>query len=256
MERQTQAYGHFCMLARTLERIGDRWTLLVVRDLGHGPRRFTDLMDTLGGITPKTLTQRLRDLEKAGIVVADREPGRREVWYRLTPAGEELLPAVDQLALWGLRNALRPPEPGERVHPEHVLSALQVMLEHAGVAISPVRWLFRLTTGDPYVLAFDGHQWGISRGETSDADVTVTATRDALARFLTSPPDDRTINQPDLTVVGSRDAVRTMLDAIAVFPLGPGDSPTVRARATGAQPRRSARPAAKDRSPARGRSRS
>ncbi len=70
MERRTQTYGHFCLLARTLERIGDRWTLLVVRDLAHGPRRFTDLMDSLGGITPKTLTQRLRDLEEERIVVA------------------------------------------------------------------------------------------------------------------------------------------------------------------------------------------
>jgi len=93
MERRTQTYGHFCLLARTLERVGDRWSLLVVRDLAHGPRRFTDLMDTLGGITPKTLTQRLRDLEEEGIVVADREPGRREVWYRLTSAGDANEPA-------------------------------------------------------------------------------------------------------------------------------------------------------------------
>jgi DNA-binding HxlR family transcriptional regulator len=61
-------------------------TLLVVRDLTTGPQRFTDLIDRLAGITPKTLTQRLRDLEADGVVAADRVPGRREVWYRLTPA--------------------------------------------------------------------------------------------------------------------------------------------------------------------------
>ncbi len=62
MARATRTYDHFCVLARALERVGDRWTLLVVRDLLGGPRRFTDLMARLGGITPKTLAQRLREL--------------------------------------------------------------------------------------------------------------------------------------------------------------------------------------------------
>src|SRR5579859_3069636 len=61
----------------------------------------TDLMDRLGGITPKTLSQRLRELEDAGIVAAAREPGRREVWYRLTPAGADLGPVLDALSRWG-----------------------------------------------------------------------------------------------------------------------------------------------------------
>jgi DNA-binding HxlR family transcriptional regulator len=223
MGRQTQTYGHFCMLARTLERVGDRWTLLVVRDLARGPRRFTDLMGLLGGITPKTLTQRLRDLQEDGIVAADREPGRREVWYRLTAAGEELLPALDHLVLWGLRHALRPPEPAEPAHPEHLLWALQVTLEDAGVSIGPARWLVRVAGEDAYVLASDGRHWALSRGETGDADVTITATREALARFLTSPPEARTTDQPGLTIAGRRPAVRTLLEAIAVFPLGPRD---------------------------------
>src|ERR1035441_4891030 len=59
-------------------------------------------MDRLSGITPKTLSQRLRELEDTGIVTADREPGRREVWYRLTPAGADLGPVIDALHWWGL----------------------------------------------------------------------------------------------------------------------------------------------------------
>ena len=68
MARSVRTYDHFCSLARTLERVGDRWALLVVRDLLGGPRRFTDLMARLGGITPKTLTQRLRELAEDGVV--------------------------------------------------------------------------------------------------------------------------------------------------------------------------------------------
>lgn len=221
MKGYAQGYGHFCLLARTLELVGDRWALLVVRDLAHGPRRFTDLMAPLGGITAKTLTQRLRELEEAGIVVADREPGRREVWYRLSPAGEELVPALEHLVRWGLRHALRPPEPGEPVHPEHLLWALQLMLDDAGVSIGPASWLVRVAGDRTYVLAFDGTQWRLRRGEVGDADVTITTTREALARFLCSPPPARSTEQPGLAIVGCNQAVRALLEAIAVFPIGP-----------------------------------
>src|ERR1700749_5320420 len=107
MARNVRTYDHFCLTARSLEEVGARWSLLVIRDLLTGAKRFTDLMDRLGGITPKTLSQRLRELDDAGIVTADREPGRREGWYRLTPAGAELGPAFDQLPLGGLRDSRR-----------------------------------------------------------------------------------------------------------------------------------------------------
>src|SRR5246500_2314000 len=110
--RNVRTYDHFCLTARTLEQVGDRWSLLVVRDLLTGPKRFTDLMDRLGGITPKTLTQRLRELEEGGIVEADREPGRREVRYRLTAAGEDLAPAVEALGWGGGRHAWGAAAPG------------------------------------------------------------------------------------------------------------------------------------------------
>ena len=121
MTRNVRTYDHFCLTARALERVGDRWSLLVIRDLLTGAKRFTDLMDRLGGITPKTLSQRLRELQDTGIVTADREPGRREVWYRLTPAGADLGPVIDTLNWWGLRHAWRWPLPGEPLHAEHLL---------------------------------------------------------------------------------------------------------------------------------------
>lgn len=222
MTRDTATYGHFCVLARALERIGDRWALLIVRDLARGRRRFTDLADRLGGITPKTLTQRLRDLEADGLVTAERVPGRREVWYRLTPAGEELRPVLDDLMAWGLRHARRPPLPGEPVHPEHLLWALQVQLERAGAAGAPACWLVRVLDDGSYVLANAGGGWSLAdtAGSDIDADVVVTATRAALARFLTTPPPARAPAAPDLEITGPREAVQAFLEAIAVFPGG------------------------------------
>ena len=131
MTRNVRTYDHFCLIARALERVGDRWSLLVIRDLLTGAKRFTDLMDRLGGITPKTLSQRLRELEDAGIVAADREPGRREVWYRLTPTGADLGPVIDALNWWGLRHAWRWPAPGEPLHAEHLLRAVTQAIDLA-----------------------------------------------------------------------------------------------------------------------------
>src|ERR1035438_5978723 len=123
MTRNVRTYGHSCSVARALEDVGDRWSLLVIRDLLTGAKRFTDLKDRLGGITPKTLSQRLRELEDTGIVTADREPGRREVWYRLTEAGADLGPVIDALNWWGLQHAWRWPQDGEPLHAEHLLRA-------------------------------------------------------------------------------------------------------------------------------------
>lgn len=221
-----RTYGHFCMLAKTLERVGDRWTMLVVRDLAGGPKRFTDLMERLGGITPKTLSQRLRDLEDGQLVDVDREPGRREVWYRLSTAGLDLLPALDELLVWGLRHIAEPPEPGEPAHPEHLLWALRVQLEREGVQVGPLEWLVRLLDGGSYVIRNDGNQWTVEPGEVGDPDVLVTATKETWARFLANDPPARSPVPSGIDIAGTSSAVRTFLKALEVFPFGthPGDT--------------------------------
>jgi DNA-binding HxlR family transcriptional regulator len=183
-------YGHFCSVARTLERVGDRWSLLVIRDLITGPKRFTDLMDRLGGITPKTLTQRLRELEDDGIVAADREAGRREVWYRLTPVGADLGPVIDSLNWWGLRHAWRLPRPGEPLHAEHLIRSAIQAIDLAAGDHEPARWHFRLDGAD-YLAESDGRQWSVTAGSraVTPADVTITATTPALAALIFTGSD-------------------------------------------------------------------
>src|SRR5438094_10409003 len=91
LSRLKRRYRHFCPAARALETIGERWSLLVVRDLLAGPRRFSELRRSLATITPKWLSARLRTLEADGIVTRDVAV-KREVRYRLTPKGEALEP--------------------------------------------------------------------------------------------------------------------------------------------------------------------
>ena len=215
-----------------LERVGDRWTLLLIRDLVGGPKRFTDLMDRMAPITPKTLSQRLRDLEDDGLVAVDREAGRREVWYRLTPAGQDLVPALEELLVWGLRYSARPWEPGEPAHPEHLLLALRVMLDREDVQLAPVVWVIRFVDDGTYVIRNDDN-WTVTAGDADDRDVHVTTTRDAWARFLSTPAPARSADHPDTHFEGSRRAIGAFMKAIEVFPFGrtPSRSDPTRSKA-------------------------
>jgi DNA-binding HxlR family transcriptional regulator len=202
--RNVRTYDHFCLAARALERVGDRWSLLVIRDLLTGAKRFTDLMDRLGGITPKTLSQRLRELEDAGIVAADREPGRREVFYRLTPAGANLEPVIDALSWWGLRHEWRWPRAGEPLHAEHLLRTVTQAIDRTADDHEPARWHFRLDGAD-YLVESGGRQWSLTAGAPpARADVTITATTQALASFIFARPD----LDLDLDITGDTEPVR------------------------------------------------
>jgi DNA-binding HxlR family transcriptional regulator len=186
-----QTYGHFCPVARTMEKIGDKWTLLIIRDLLPGPQRFTDLLGYLSPITPKWLTQRLRDLESAGIIQRDSQPGRRQIWYRLTPAGRDLGPIVESMAAWGFRYAMRPPLPGEVVHPDKLTQALTLSLNQKGKQLArPTQWILRFPQAR-YLLSFDGENWSSCRTEALKADLIITTTPEMWATVFTAPRSDR-----------------------------------------------------------------
>jgi DNA-binding HxlR family transcriptional regulator len=98
--------GNDCPVARALEIIGDRWTILILRDLlTQGPRRFQDLEASLGRISPNTLSSRLKGLEEHGIIsrrMYEDHPPRAE--YVLTPKGREIGPALQALRAWGQKH--------------------------------------------------------------------------------------------------------------------------------------------------------
>ena len=130
-----RSYGrNYCPVARTLELVGERWTLLIVRELLVGPMRFTDLHAALEGIPRNLLADRLRDLEAHGVVVR-RElppPAARSV-YDLTPAGRELMPVIGDLARWGLVH-LDPPQPDEPVSP--AMAVLAGLVAHVRLPVA------------------------------------------------------------------------------------------------------------------------
>ncbi len=118
-----RSYEQACTLARTLDLIGERWTLLIVRELMLGPQRFTDLLHRLPGIGRNLLAARLRHLEEAGLLERDRlAPPAASRVYRLTEDGRALGPAMAELGRWGAERLPTPPRdfvfrPGWAVFP-------------------------------------------------------------------------------------------------------------------------------------------
>lgn len=121
----SKVYGQFCPVARSLDVVGDRWTLLIVRDLLLGTRRFKDLQQSLVGIAPNLLSDRLRRLEDAGLVIRTffkQLPPRVE--YRLTDKGKGLESVVRSLARFGMLNLMSSPSRRDVIAPETIFQAM------------------------------------------------------------------------------------------------------------------------------------
>ena len=104
-------YGQACAIARALDIVGERWNLLIVRELTLGPRRYHDLAAGLPGIPSNVLAARLKDLQAAGVITRHTLPAPTDVTvYELTGAGRALQPALKELLDWGLRYG---PEPSQ-----------------------------------------------------------------------------------------------------------------------------------------------
>lgn len=185
-----QHYGQFCGLARAAEIVGQRWTLLILRDLSVGARRYSDLAAGLPGIPTNTLASRLKELEDEGLVSRTAPSGaERSVVYALTPRGEELGPALDALSRWGA-GGMRAPREGEIVTPASITAALRVAARDGGV---PADWdtTYGVRVGDvdAHVVMRNG-VITVGSGPIDDPDLVITAgprIRDVLAGELDAP---------------------------------------------------------------------
>jgi DNA-binding HxlR family transcriptional regulator len=212
-------YRHFCMTARALEVVGERWSLLIVRDLLPGPRRFTDLARSLNPITPARLTDRLRRLEAAGVITRRSATRGREVWYQLTDAGLDLGPAIDELTFWGIEHAKEPPRPDEPVHCEAVMIGTKVWLNrYSARPPEGLVWLWRFPGEDSYSLRGKDGAWELRRGEEKEPAVTVNGTQGAWATFLTSPRENRRLPTKEIELEGSKAAVKRFIKAFGAKP--------------------------------------
>lgn len=184
----TRSYGQFCALARALEHVGERWTLLIVRELLLGPRSFAGLQRALPGISPTLLVERLDRLQADGLAVRNAAPQRsKSVSYTLTPAGQELEPVVLALMRWGSRWMLDGPQ-DDLVDAAWTPLALRSMLDGpvpSGVATGAVQ--FYVDETDVAVVISD-RQRRVSAGVVTHPAATVTCSVPQLFGALAGGP--------------------------------------------------------------------
>ncbi|MBW4722028.1 winged helix-turn-helix transcriptional regulator [Saccharothrix obliqua] len=175
-------YGQFCGLAGALNVIGERWTLLVVRELLIGPARFTELIDDLPGIGPNLLTERLRGLVERGVVTQQPVPGDgRARQYALTPVGEELAGPVLALARWGLRFLDEEDSTGA-TRAKWGFLAVQAMVREDRVPDVDEVYEFRVA-GQVFTIAVTAGAVAFGRGPRTAPDLAVECDADTFVRI-------------------------------------------------------------------------
>jgi DNA-binding HxlR family transcriptional regulator len=151
-----RSYQQFCGIAHALDLVGERWALLVVRELLVGPRRFTDLLDGLPRIGTNVLTARLKELERAGVVQRRTlPPPAASKVYELTDYGRQLETPLLALGRWGAMT-LGSPEPGHAVRPERLALILRGLFEPQRAATIQGRYELRIGQTSVYLQIADG----------------------------------------------------------------------------------------------------
>lgn len=211
-----RSYGDQCGVARSLDVIGERWALLIVRELLLGPKRFNDLLAGLAGASPNVISQRLRELTGNGVIRhRDLGPPARVRVYELTDWGRELEPVVLHLGQWGTRAPL--PE-GAGWGLDSLLLALQATADPA-----VVNGRFELRVGTE-VFTVDGTSGSVRvrRGTADRPDATLTTDADTLhAVALGKRPIADTVDSGDLRLDGDPQAISGLASLLQTLSSSP-----------------------------------
>jgi DNA-binding HxlR family transcriptional regulator len=209
-------YRHFCMMARALEVVGERWTLSDRPRVAAGPAAIHRSRAGPERDHPARLTARLRLLESEGLITRDASQPGRDVWYSLTDAGSDLGSVIDALTLWGIQHGLEGPVSGEPVPPHPTMIGTKVWLNRFAPKLPDgLAWVWRFPGEDDYTLRLGDGAWRLSGGGDSGGAVTVRSTKEAWARFLTSPRNGRRLPTDDISIQGSRAQLRRFAKGFA-----------------------------------------
>jgi DNA-binding HxlR family transcriptional regulator len=211
----TRTYDDGCAAAHALDLVGERWALLVVRELLLGPKRFTDLKSGLPHASPNVLAQRLRDLEAAGIVRRGKlPPPAASKIYELTAWGRDLEPVIIALGRWGVRSPTKPPDAELGV--DSLILSFRTMFDPDRAEGLDALYEFRLGEDRFRAEVVEG-RLEIARGTAEQPDATVEADAGTLAALVYDELElDDTLSSGDLSIEGDRAVVERFL---ALFPL-------------------------------------
>jgi DNA-binding HxlR family transcriptional regulator len=211
-----RSYGEACRFAHALDLVGERWALLVVRELLLGPKRFTDLRAGLPHASSNILSERLRDLEQGAVIQRRKLPPPAASWvYELTEWGRELEPIVTKLGAWGARSPF-PPD-SEEIGPDSIVLALRSLFDPEAAASLDASYELRIGEERFSVEIADG-ALELRRGPAQDPKASI-AVPDAptLAAVLTDQlPLDEALGSGAAQIEGSKQATKRFL---RLFPM-------------------------------------
>jgi DNA-binding HxlR family transcriptional regulator len=211
---RTRTIEDGCGIAHASELLGQRWALLVVRELLLGPKRFTDLRSGIPDISPNVLGQRLRELEQSGIVRRRKlaPPAAAQV-YELTEWGQGLEPAVLSLGRWASGSPSFPRD--AEMGPDSLVLALKSTFDPAKAGGLDATYELRLGQV-PFRILVSDDRFEASHGEAESPDATIRSDPDTLTGIVfRGKPLGQAVEAGKVGIDGSRQAVRALLRALA-----------------------------------------
>ena len=205
-----RTYDDSCAAAHALDLVGERWALLVVRELLLGPKRFTDLRTGLPGASPNVLAQRLRELEGTGIVRRRKLPPPAASWvYELTDWGEELEPVIIRLGRWGARSPSKPRDAA--LGADSLILSFRTMFDPC--AADGLRASYELRLGEDRFRAVVAEgRFEIIRGDADQPDAIVETDTGTLAALVYEGRDlAEALRSGDMRIEGDETAVEHFL---------------------------------------------
>ncbi len=216
MATTRRTYDDACAAAHALDLVGERWALLVVRELLLGPKRFTDLRAGLPNASPNVLAQRLRELEAAGVVRRRKLPPPAASWvYELTDWGMELEPVIIRLGRWGVRSPSKPRDAELGV--DSLILSFRTMFDPQAAEGLNASYELRLGEDRFYAVVAEG-RFEIARGDAEEWPDAVIETDAATLTALVYQGRqlDEAVRSGDLQIEGDESAVERFL---GLFPL-------------------------------------
>jgi len=211
-----RSYGEACRFAHALDLVGERWALLVVRELLLGPKRFTDLRAGLPHASSNILSERLRDLEQGGVIQRRKlPPPAASSVYELTEWGRELEPVVTKLGAWGARSPI-PPD-SQEIGPDSIVLALRSLFDPEAAAGLDATYELRIG-GEAFQVEVAGAGLDLGRGraESPAASIAVADAPTLGAVLGGQLPLDQAIASGAAEIEGSKQAAKRFL---RLFPM-------------------------------------
>ena len=207
-----RSYGQYCSVAKALDVIGDRWSLLVIRELLlQGPCRYTDLRNGLPGIATNLLSDRLRGLEAAGLVRREEAaPPVATTLFHLTEAGAQLEPALEALGAWGIRYMTQPYD-GDEFRSHWLSFPVSLFLQDRDPDGPPVS--IELRTGDrPAVIEVSGGEVKTRLGTAESPDLVLDGPPRVILGLLSAHLDPAQAQERGLAINGDPAILRRFQD--------------------------------------------